>query len=60
MSTTRESLADALRQLATAVNTQTELTRLLISAMPARVEAEWAGKSTRTIHRQRAKRKATR
>ncbi len=56
MSTTRESLAAALRQLATAVNTQTELTRLLIAAMPARVEAEITGRSVRTIHRQRAKR----
>jgi hypothetical protein len=56
MSTTRNNLADALRQLATAVNAQTELTRLLIAAMPAKVEAELTGKSTRTIHRQRAKR----
>jgi len=53
-------LAAAIRELATATREQTELNRILLAAMPARVEAEITGKSTRTIHRLRAQRKATR
>ena len=53
-------LAAAIRELATAVNAQTEVNRVILAAMPARVEAEITGKSTRTIHRLRAQRKAGR
>jgi hypothetical protein len=52
-----ESLAAAIRELATATREQTQLTRLLIAAMPARVEAELTKRSLRTVQRERAKRK---
>lgn len=48
----------ALRELAQAIRDQTEVNRLLIAALPASVEAKLTGRSTRTIHRQRAARKA--
>ena len=59
LSVDADALAAAIRELATAVNAQTEVNRVILAAMPARVEAEITGKSTRTIHRLRAQRKAS-